>query len=91
MYVKAGPCYQKGDLFSIHEVDCANLTYSRFRCTGICGDHCLISSRGGQGTSLQIMRLATMDPHSQKVHSNLYKIPKFGVNNRPNIKRDTAI
>ena len=24
--------------------------------------NCLISSRGGQGTSLQIMRLATIDP-----------------------------
>ena len=28
--------------------------------------HPLISSRAGQGTSLQIMGLATIDPHSQK-------------------------
>ena len=52
--------------------------------------HCLISSRGGQATSLQIMGFATIDPHIQKVHNKLYKIPKFGVN-RPNIRRDTAI
>ena len=42
--------------------------------------NCLISSQGGQGTSLQIMGLATINPHSQKVHTKLYKIPKFGVN-----------
>ena len=55
-----------------------------------CQVYCLISSRGGQGTSLQIIGLATINPHSQEVHTNLYKIPKFGVD-RPNIKRDTAI
>ena len=38
--------------------------------------HCLISSRGGQGTSLQITGLATIDPHSQKVHTKLYKNPQ---------------
>ena len=42
--------------------------------------HCLISSRGGQGTSLQIIGLAAIDSHSQKVHTKRYKIPSFGVN-----------
>ena len=32
------------------------------------------------------MGLATIDPHSLKVQTKLYKIPKFGVN-RPNSKR----
>ena len=36
------------------------------------------------------MGLATIDPHSQKVQTELYKIPKFGVN-RPNSKQDAAI
>ena len=36
------------------------------------------------------MRLATIDPHSHKVQTKLYKIPKFGVN-RPKSKQDTAI
>ena len=36
------------------------------------------------------MGLATIDPHSQKVQTTFYKIPKFGVN-RPNTKQDTAI
>ena len=26
------------------------------------------------------MGLATVDPHSQKEHPEIYKIPKFGVN-----------
>ena len=26
------------------------------------------------------MGLATIDPHSQKEHTEIYKIPKFGVN-----------
>ena len=52
--------------------------------------HCLFSNRKGLGTSLSIMRLATIDTHSHKVHTKLYKIPKFGVN-RPNSKQDTAI
>ena len=26
------------------------------------------------------MGLATIDPHSQKKHTEIYKIPKFGVN-----------
>ena len=29
------------------------------------------------------MRLATIDPHSVKEHTEIYKIPTFGVN-RPN-------
>ena len=36
------------------------------------------------------MRLATNDPHSHKLQTKLYKIPKFGVN-RPKSKQDTAI
>ena len=36
------------------------------------------------------MGLATIDPHSLKEHTEIYKIPKFGVN-RPNSKQDTAI
>ena len=42
--------------------------------------YCLISYREGLGTSLLIMGLATIDPHSQKEHTEIYKIPKFGVN-----------
>jgi len=36
------------------------------------------------------MGLATIDPHSLKEYTEIYKIPKFGVN-RPNSKQDTAI
>ena len=36
------------------------------------------------------MGLATIDPHSHKVQTELCKIPKFGVN-RPKRERDTAI
>ena len=36
------------------------------------------------------MGLATIDPHSHKVQTKFFKIPKFGVN-RPNSKQDTAI
>ena len=32
------------------------------------------------------MPLATIDPHSHKVQTKLYKIPKFGVN-RPKSKK----
>ena len=32
----------------------------------------------------------TIDPHNQKEHTKLHKIPKFGVN-RPKRKHDTAI
>ena len=42
--------------------------------------HCLISYREGLGTSLLIIILATIDPHSQKEHTEIHKIPKFGVN-----------
>ena len=52
--------------------------------------HCLISYREGLGTSLYIMELATIDPHSLKEHAEIYKILKFGVN-RANSKQDTAI
>ena len=36
------------------------------------------------------MGLETIGPHSHKVQTKLYKIPKFGVN-RPKRKQDTAI
>ena len=36
------------------------------------------------------MGLATIEPHSYKVQTKLYKIPKFGVQ-RINSKQDTAI
>ena len=36
------------------------------------------------------MELATIDPHSHKVQTKLYKIPKFGVN-WPKRKQDTAV
>jgi len=36
------------------------------------------------------MGLATIDPHNQKEHTEIQKIPKFGVN-RPKSKQDTAI
>ena len=39
-----------------------------------------ISNREGLGTSLQIMGVVTIDPHSQKEHAEIHKIPKFGVN-----------
>ena len=37
--------------------------------------HCLISNTEGPGTSLQ-----TIDPHSQKEHTEIHKIPMVGVN-----------
>ena len=36
------------------------------------------------------MRLATIDPHSQKEHTEIYKIPKFGVN-QASFDWDTAV
>ena len=36
------------------------------------------------------MGLAAIDPHSHKVQTKLYKIPKFGVN-RSKRKQDTAV
>ena len=52
--------------------------------------HCLVSNREELGTSREIMGLATIDLHSHKVQTKLYKIPKFGVN-RPKRKQDTAV
>ena len=52
--------------------------------------HCMFSNPEGLGTSVYIMGLATIDPHSQKEHIDIYKIPKFGVN-RASFDRDTAI
>ena len=42
--------------------------------------NCLISYREGLGMSLQIMGLATIDPHSQEKHTEIHRIPKCGVN-----------
>ena len=70
-----------------------NATYLFFAClfsVGTVAQHCLISYVGGLSTSLQIMGLATIDPHSVKEHTEFHKIPKFDVN-RPNNKQDTAI
>ena len=53
---------------------------NRFGCLVGAVIHCLISYHEGLGTSLQIMGLATIDPHSQKEHTKIHKIPKFGVN-----------
>ena len=39
---------------------------------------------------IPIMGLETIDPHSHKVQTKLYKMPKFDVN-RPNSKQDAAI
>ena len=52
--------------------------------------NCLISYVGGLSTSLSIMGLVTIDPHSVKEHTKVHKIPKFDLN-RPNNKQDTAI
>ena len=52
--------------------------------------NCLISYRGGLGTSPCIMGYGTQHPHSRKGHIELYNILKFGVN-QANIRRDTAI
>ena len=41
---------------------------------------CLLSNREGLGTSLLMMGLTTIDPHSQKERTEIHKIPKFGVN-----------
>ena len=51
---------------------------------------CLISNREGLGTSLQIMGLATIDPHSRKELTEIHKIPKFSVN-QASFDGDTAI
>ena len=51
--------------------------------------NCLISYHECLFTSLSIMGLATIDPHSHKLLTKLNKIPKFGVN-RPNSKQDKA-
>ena len=53
-------------------------------------NHCLISNREGLGPSLKIMELATIDAHGQKEHTEIHKIPKFGVN-YASFDRDTAI
>ena len=37
------------------------------------------------------MRLVTIDPHSVKEHTEIHKMPKFGVNRPNSIKQDTAI
>ena len=57
---------------------------------GGAASHCKISYRGGLGTSLCIMGYGTHYPDSQKEHTELYNILKFGVN-QANIRRDTVI
>ena len=52
--------------------------------------NCLISNREGLGKSLEIMGIATIDPHSQKEHSEIHKIPKLRVN-QASFDWDTAI
>ena len=42
--------------------------------------YCCFQNREGLGTSLLIMGLPTIDLHSHKVQTELYKIPKFDVN-----------
>ena len=42
--------------------------------------HCLVSNREGLGMILKITGLASIDPHSRKEHTEIHKIPKFGVN-----------
>ena len=59
-------------------------------CLGKVSIYCLISNREGLGTSLEIMGLATIDPHSQREHIEIHKIPKFGVN-LASFDWDTAI
>ena len=44
--------------------------------TRICWTNCLISNREGLGKSLQIIGLATIDSHSHKAQTKLYKIPQ---------------
>ena len=43
-----------------------------------------------EDSSLEIMGLATIDSHSQKEHTEIHKIPKFGVN-QASFDWDTAI
>ena len=51
-----------------------------FYCSSETPGYSLISNREGLSTSLQIMGLATIDPHSLKEHTRIHEIPKFGVN-----------
>ena len=52
--------------------------------------HCRLSYRGGLRLSLCIMGYETQHPHSQKEHTELYNILKFGVD-QANVRPDTAI
>ena len=52
--------------------------------------HCVFSNRERLGTNLIIMGLATIDPHSYKVQTKVYKILKFRVN-RLESKQDACI
>ena len=54
------------------------------------GKLCLISNREGLGTSGLIMGLTTIDPQSQKEHTEIHKIPKFGIK-QASFDSDTAI
>ena len=67
------------------------LSHHSLRLTRLPGrSYCLISNREGLGTSLYIMGLETIDPHSQKEHTEIHKIPKLGVN-YTSFYRDRAI
>ena len=59
-------------------------------CNFIFMRYCLISYREGLGTSLLIMGLATIDSHGRKEHTEIHKIPKFGVH-RASFDWDTGI
>ena len=61
-----------------------------FNCSYHQHHHCLILNREGLGMSLSIMGLATNDPRGQKEHTEIHKIPKFGVN-QASFDWDTAI
>ena len=75
---------------------CPTSVYESQDCPGVqdrstkASAHCLVSNREGLGTSLWIMGLVTIDPHSQKEHTEIHKIPKFGVN-QASFDWDTAI
>ena len=65
--------------FQVRKYALGFLGFGGFFCHGLYV-HCLVSNCEGLGTSLYIMELATIDPHSQKEHIEIHKIPKFGDN-----------
>ena len=89
----------RGFLFLIKKT-CSNRPFSRYStvpCASVSKrafvqnlSYCLISYREGLGTSLLIMGLATIDPHSLKEHTKIHKFSKFGVN-RASFDSDSGI